>query len=54
MKKNSDVWDIDTPVEESPYNWRGEPKLIKRNLNKNPLPVVDLFCGAGGFESPTY
>jgi len=43
-----DKWDKSVPVEESPYNWKGRPKVIVREIDSNPLTVVDLFCGAGG------
>jgi len=36
------------PVEESPYNWKEAPKLYLREIDPNPLTVVDLFSGAGG------
>jgi len=42
------IWDKDVPVEESHYNWKGEPKLFKNKLKDNSLTVVDLFSGSGG------
>lgn len=43
-----DKWDKSVPVEESSYLQKDNPQLTIRKLNKNPLTVVDLFCGAGG------
>ena len=41
-------WDKNVPVEESPYYWKGAPRVFQREIDSNPLTVVDLFCGAGG------
>ena len=41
-------WSIRVPVEESLYYWKDEPRVFKRDIDSNPLTVVDLFSGAGG------
>jgi DNA (cytosine-5)-methyltransferase 1 len=43
------VWDKWVEVEESPYFWRGEPKIFEpiEPVQGDPT-VVELFCGAGG------
>jgi len=46
-------WDKNVPVEESPYYWKGEPKVFERQVDLNPLTVLtvlDLFSGAGGLS----
>jgi len=43
-------WDKNVPVEESPYYWKGEPKVFERQVDLNPSTVLDLFSGAGGLS----
>lgn len=42
--------DKNVPVGENPYYWRGDPKMFRREIDSNPLTVVDLFSGAGGLS----
>lgn len=47
-----DSWDSRRPPEESPYYWKENPEILRRNsLRDEGRPiVVDLFSGAGGFS----
>jgi DNA (cytosine-5)-methyltransferase 1 len=48
------VWDPSVEVEESPYFWRGEPKVIPPlaplSSSVTGPTAAELFCGAGGLS----
>jgi DNA (cytosine-5)-methyltransferase 1 len=48
------IWDPEVEVEKSSYNSKGDPKHLKsmkERENAPNHPMIDLFCGAGGFST---